>query len=126
MYSQPLEDRENRLNLLSLIDLKRIEDTGLSKLDKHFIRLMAHCLACFKKMVPESSTAGPLPSSSIRSKWLYGQFNELIDESFLTVLLEQFVSAANQLEHIADHFEISPLELTLEDLIQFVQDEEKT
>ena len=71
------------------------------------------------------SSIGPLPSPAIRSRWLLSQDNKLIDEYFLNVLLEQFVSAGNQLDNIAHHFDISPLELTLDYLIQFVKDEDK-
>ena len=125
MYSKPLEDAENRLNLLTLIDLESIEDTGLSNLDKHYIRLMAHCLECFKAMSAGSAT-GPLPNPFVRQEWLLSQGEDLIDESFSKILLEQFVSAANQLEKIADYFDISPLELTVDYLIKFVEDIQKT
>jgi len=124
MSSNSLEDPENNLYSMPLIDLQIIEKTGLSSLDKHYIRLLAHCLGCFKEMVGKVSI-GSLPSPDIRSRWLLSQGNDLIDEYFLNVLLEQFVSAANQLDNIADHFDISPLELTLDYLIQFVKDEEK-
>ena len=124
MSSNPLEDQENSLYVMPLIDLQLIEKTRLSRLDKHYIRLLAHCLGCFKEMAGDSSI-GSLPSPDIRSRWLLSQGNDLIDEYFLNVLLEQFVSAANQLDNIADYFDISPLELTLDYLIQFVKDQEK-
>ncbi len=85
---------------------------------------MAHCLGCFKAMVVGAS-AGPLPSPAVRSEWLLIQGKDLIDGSFVNVLLEQFVSAAKQLEHIADYFRISPLELTLDNLIRFIENHEK-
>mgnify|MGYP001222005399 CR=1 FL=1 len=120
MFSNQLEETENNDQSISLIDIQTIENTGLSSFDKHYIRLLAHCLGCFKEMAGESSI-GSLPSPDIRSRWLRSHGNNLIDEYFLNVLLEQFVSAANQLDNIADHFDISPLELTLDYLIQFVK-----
>ncbi len=125
MYSKPLEDEKNRLNPLTVIDLQIIEDSRVSNFDKHYIRLMAHCLGCFKAMA-DGSTMGPFPNQDIRLKWLQTQIQDLLDESFLYELLEQFVSAANQLEQIADYFKISPLELTVDYLIKFVRDVEKS
>ncbi len=124
MNSMSLEDEENRMNPLTVIDLQKIDEVGLSNHDKHYIRLMAHCLGCFKAMLVDSTT-GALPDPAVRAQWLLSQGKDLADESFLNVLLEQFVSAAIQLEHMADHFQKSPLELTLDDLIQFVKDEDK-
>ena len=70
-------------------------------------------------MVVESEI-GPLPTPSMRTKWLLDHGKDLIEESFINVLFEQFVSAASQFEYIADHFQISPLELNLDYLIQFL------
>ena len=99
----PLEDPENCLSPMSIADFKRIENSGFSNLDQHYLRLIAHCLGCFKSIACESAI-GPLPSKVAVAHWLSSQSKELIDESFANVLLEQFASAAAQLEQIADHF----------------------
>ena len=91
MNSMPLEDEENKLNPLTELDIQKIENGGLSNHDKHYIRLMAHCLGCFKSMLVDS-TIGALPSPGVRSQWLLSQGKDLVDESFLNVLLEQFLS----------------------------------
>ena len=65
-----------------------IENTGFSSQDKHYIRIMAHCLGCFKAMRVESNI-GNLPGPAIRSQWLLSQGKDLVDESFLNVLLDQ-------------------------------------
>ncbi len=116
MYSG--SERQDTTILLNFADIERIEETGFSSLDKHYIRLLAHCLACFKTMT-DGSTKGQLPTSDVCLKWLLEQDGCQADESFASSLLEQFLSAANQLERLADHFEISPLELTLDHLINF-------
>ncbi len=106
--------------LLSLEDIELIELTKLSSLDKHYLRLLGHCLACFKEMA-SGLRRGPLPTDEHRLAWFLKQADFKKDDPFLVVLLEQFVSAANQLNLIAEHYQITPLELSLANLIQFTE-----
>ena len=61
---------------------------------------------------------GSLPNEDNRLKWCLTQPMLAKDESFISVLLDQFSGAANQLESLANELGITPLELTLRDLIQ--------
>ena len=101
---------------LSIEEIKLIDATGLPMVDRHHLRLLAHCLASFKTMANDASS-GPLPEEQDRLEWLMSQpaFTNEID--FVIVLLEQFSLAGNQLERLAATLNISPLELTLEKLI---------
>ena len=125
MFSKEFKEESNNFNPLTLVDHQSIEDTDFSNVDKHYIRLLAHCLGCFKNMA-QGSSIGSLPSPAVQLKWLRMHDQSFIDESFLYTLLEQFGSAANQLERIANHYEISPLELTLDYLINFSKDVENS
>ena len=103
---------------LTYEEIQAIENTGLPSLDKHHVRLLAHCLSCFKSMHGDSSS-GAIPDQEVSAEWLLKQ-TELVSESdFLNVLLEQFASAGKQLELIAAHYKMTPMELTLELLIDF-------
>ncbi len=97
-------------------DLERIEATLLPSLDRHHLRLLAHCLACFKAMAQPSNT-GPLPEERVRLKWFLQNPSLAEDPSFLRILLQQFNVAGDQLEDVAKSCDISPLELGLTDLI---------
>ena len=107
---------------LTLEDVNRIDETALSRLDKHFLRVLAHCLACFKLMSNEKR-CGSLPSEQTRLDWLRSQHYFQREEAFVKVLLEQFAAASKNLEKVADHYQISPLELSLELLISFLEKE---
>ena len=102
---------------LSLRDIERIDETNLSTLDRHHLRLLAHCLECFKAMEPKRSL-GPLPAESLQLEWCLAQQDLSGDRAFISLLLEQFAVAAIQLEIIAATFNKSPLELNLDHLIQ--------
>ena len=109
---------DNINNLLTVKDIERIDITQLSSADKHYIRLMAYCLASFKEMANMSSS-GPFPLEEHRLKWFMEQFALNQDDPFLVALLEQFSCAGDHLETVSDYYQISPLELSLRDLISF-------
>ena len=101
---------------LNLSEIERIDSINLSNIDRHHLRLLAHCLASFKEIADDAST-GHLPSEQDCLQWLVSQPALAKDKAFIRVLLEQFVVAAIQLDKIADECGISPLELTVNELI---------
>ena len=101
---------------LSFEEINLIEETQLPLMDRHHLRLLAHCLACFKSMA-DGSSCGPLPKEEDRLKWLMSQPTLINEKDFITVFLKQLSGAAKQLEVLADESNISPLELTIERLI---------
>ena len=103
---------------LTLDEIQKIDATGLPSIDRHYLRLLAHCLACFKEMASGSST-GEFPIEKDRLKWLLEQPALTNERAFVFVLLEQFAGAAYQLERLAEEYKKSPLELTLDELINW-------
>ena len=101
---------------LSIEDIEKIDASGLSTMSRHRIRLLAHCLSFFKE-ITKNCTSKDLPSKQSLLKWLLEQPSLVNDREFVYVLLEQFLGAERHLENLAIECEISPLELTLDDLI---------
>ncbi len=100
---------------LSKADIELIESTNLSSIDKHHLRILAHCLECFKVMGNESTSF--LPKEKQRLDWFVSQPALENQTAFISVLYEQFAVAADQLESMAADLNIGPLELTLQHLI---------
>lgn len=101
---------------LSRSDAEQIEATLLPNLDRHHLRLLAHCLRSFQ-VIAKPRTSGPLPNQSSLEQWLLQQ-PQLTDEpQFRDLLLGQFLSAALQLEGLARAKGLSPLELSIGELI---------
>ena len=98
-------------------DIQLIEDAQLSNLERHHLRLLAHCLESFKRMA-NGSPSGPLPDERARLQWCLDQPALANEEAFISLLLEQFAVAARQLENLAANCKTSPLELTVIDLIE--------
>ena len=106
---------------LSKDDINLIALTNLSVSEKHHLRMLAHCLHCFKSMNKENS-GGLLP---VKEEWLEWCLNNPImlkDDEFVQVMLEQFSGAAVQLEQLSIDLKVPPLELTLKNLIDAYED----
>ena len=102
---------------LSRADAEQIEATLLPNLDRHHLRLLAHCLRSFQ-VIADPRHSGPLPGRSELEQWLLEQ-PQLVDEpQFRDLLLHQFLAAAQQLEDLATQQDLSPLELNLGELIE--------
>ena len=110
---------------LSLQEIQLIDATDLSSIERHHLRLLAHSLACFKLMA-NGVSYGPLPKEEDRFQWLLSKPAINDNKDFVIIFLQQLASAANQLEILADQCGISPLELTLAELIKTALSQRKT
>ena len=101
---------------LSEEDIKMIGSTNLSVSEKHHLRMLLHCLECFKSMSDENKQ-GLIPNKEVWLEWCLQNPVMFEDDEFVHVLFEQFSGAAIQLEKLSNVLKIPPLELTLKDLI---------
>ena len=97
-------------------DINLIGLTNLSVSEKHHLRMLAHCLQCFKSM-GEGNEAGEIPGKDAWLEWCLKNPKMFKDDEFVQVLFEQFSGAAIQLERLATALKVTPLNLTLKDLI---------
>ena len=101
---------------LSKEDINLIGLTNLSANEKHHLRMLAHCLQCFKSM-SKDNPKGLIP---VKEEWLEWCLKNPImrkDDEFVQVMFEQFSGAAIQLERLSNDLKIAPLDLTLRNLI---------
>ena len=101
---------------LSKDDINLIGSTNLSVSEKHHLRMLLHCLECFKSMSKENEE-GLIPSKEVWLEWCLKNPLMFKDDEFVQVLFEQFSGAAIQLEKLAITLKVAPLDLTLRDLI---------
>ena len=95
--------------------IARIDATLLPQMDRHHLRLLAHCLDSFQAM--DQGKEGQLPDPATRRRW--GEQQPIIaeDPAFLRSLMLQLNGAAAQLQDLADSLSTPPLELRLDDLM---------
>ena len=93
----------------------RSDATLLPEVDRHRLRLLAHCLDSFQTM--SGGSEGLLPDAASRRRWCEQQPAVADDPAFLRSLMQQLNGAAEQLQDLADSLGKPPLELQLDDLI---------
>ena len=101
---------------LSKEDINLIGSTNLSAREKHHLRMLAHCLQCFKSM-SEDNPKGLIPVKEAWIEWCLKNPIMQKDDEFVQVLFEQFSGAAIQLKRLSTAFKVAPLDLTLRNLI---------
>ena len=101
---------------LSKEDINLIGATNLSLSEKHHLRMLLHCLECFKAMRSENEE-GLIPRKEVWLEWCLKNPIMFEDDEFVQLLFEQFAGAAIQLEQLSNALNIAPLNLTLRDLI---------
>ena len=103
-------------------DIHLIGSTNLSVSEKHHLRMLLHCLECFKSMSKENEE-GLIPPKEVWLEWCLKNPIMLKDDEFVQVLFEQFSGAAIQLEKLATALKVAPLDLKLRNLIDAYQDQ---
>ena len=97
-------------------DINLIGSTNLSVSQKHHLRMLLHCLECFKSM-SNGNEEGLIPMKEVWVEWCLQNPKMLKDDEFVQVLFEQFSGAAIQLERLSNALKVAPLDLTLKDLM---------
>ena len=95
--------------------IARIDATLLPQMDRHHLRLLAHCLDSFQVM--DQGEEGQLPDAASRRRWCEQQPIVAEDPNFLRSLMLQLNRAAEQLQALAESLNKAPLQLNLDDLI---------
>ena len=103
-------------------DISLIGATNLSVAEKHHLRMLAHCLECFKSM-NKNNLEGLIPSKELWLEWCLTNPKMFNDDEFVQVLFEQFAGASKQLEKLSAFFQVAPLDLTINDLISAYEEE---
>ncbi len=114
LESRFVDNFEN--NPLSKEDINLIGSTNLSVGEKHHLRMLLHCLECFKSM-SKGNEEGLIPEKDVWLEWCLENPVMFKDDEFVQVLFEQFSGAAIQLEKLSNAVKIAPLNLTLKDLL---------
>ena len=106
---------------LSKEDINLIGTTNLSASEKHHLRMLAHCLQCFKSMSKEDQR-GLIPLKEEWLEWCLKNPVMIKDDEFVQIMFEQFSGAAIQLEKLANDLKVAPLHLTIRNLIDAYDD----
>ena len=99
--------------------VKNIDQLNLSIIQKHHIRLLAHCLEILKEIAKDDITL--FEEDKLLREWCDRQSEKFNDENFNQLFYEQMSSAAKKLNSFSQSIDKNFNELNLEDLIILVQ-----
>ena len=99
--------------------VKNIDQLNLSIIQKHHIRILAHCLEIFKEIAKDDISL--FKEDELLREWCEKQSRKFDDQNFNQLLYEQMSSAAKKLNSFSQSIEKSFKELDLEDLISLVE-----
>ena len=97
---------------------KNIEQLNLSIIQKHHIRLLAHCLEIFKEIAKDNTSL--FEEDNILREWCEIRSQEFNDNNFNQLFYEQMSAAAKKLNSFSQSIEKNFKDLELEDLIILV------
>ena len=99
--------------------VQSIEELQLPIIQKHHIRLLAHCLAVLQDLIDEDY--GAFTEGKRLQEWCKNQSQKFEDENFNELLFIQMSSASKKLNLYAKSIDKTILELDLQDLIALTQ-----
>ena len=109
-FSNPLSDEI----------IQNIDQLNLSIIQKHHIRLLAHCLEIFKEIAKDDTSL--FQEDDLLREWCEVQSQKFNDNNFNQLLYEQMSSAAKKLNFFSQSINKNFKELDLEDLITLVEE----
>ncbi len=109
---------------LSSDDLTLLEASLLPALERHHLRLLAHCLRALQQIA--AAHRGPVPSSAAIEAWMASEPRFQSDPDFAPVFLQQLLGGAAQLERLAAELGCDPLALELPQLVGWAQQQAQT
>ena len=99
--------------------VKNIDQLNLSVIQKHHIRLLAHCLEILKDIAKDDITL--FEEDKLLREWCEKQSKKFNDKKFNQLFYEQMSAAVKKLNFFSKSIEKNFKELDLEDLITLVE-----
>ena len=109
-FSNPLKDEI----------VKNIDELNLPVMQKHHVRLLAHCLEIFKEIAKDDMTL--FQEDELLKEWCYKETKKFNDKNFNQLFYEQMSSASKKLNSFSQSVGKSFKELDLNDLTTLVKE----
>ena len=109
-------------NPLSDAIVKKINQLNLTIIQKHHVRLLAHCLEILKEI--SNDEVSLFEENELLREWCNTQSQKFNDEEFNQLFYQQMSSAAKKLNSFSRSIKKNLKELELEDLIILVEQDQ--
>ena len=116
-YPKPSSD------FLNIQAIQMIDRLDLPIMQKHHLRILAHCLEILKATLPDNnSSSGEV---NLLKEWCNKESQKFNDQKFNDLLYEQLSSTASKLNSFSQRIGKNIKDLEISDLVELVQESEK-
>ena len=106
-------------NPLNIQTIQEIDDLDLSVMQKHHLRILAHCLQILKIINTENSFA--YQSKNLLREWCDNQSKKFDDKKFSDLFYEQLESTSKNLSTFSKKIGKSIEDLEIDDLVLLIE-----
>ncbi len=106
-------------NPLNIQIVEAIDQLDLTIMQKHHVRLLAHCLNTLKLIFTEDSIKSL--EENLLKKWCDNQSKKFNDEQFSDLFYEQLSATAKKLDTFSHKIGKDIWDLDIDDLVMFVK-----
>ena len=106
-------------NLLNMQTIQEIDNLDLPIMQKHHVRILAHCLQIFKIINVDNSFEHQNKNSL--KEWCYNQSKKFDDEKFSDLFYDQLVSTSKKLSTFSKKIGKNIEDLEIDDLVLLVE-----
>ena len=99
---------------------QKIQELDLPLIQKHHVRLLAHCLEIFRNI--SFVNDGKFPTDKLIKDWCAAEVKKIDDYEFTNLLYEQMNAAAEKLDLHSRKIGKNKLDLQISDLVNLVCD----
>ena len=107
------------LNILNIKTIKKIDNLDLPIIQKHHVRILAHCLQILK-IINEDDSSELCDKNSLR-EWCDNQSRKFDDKKFSELFYEQLESTSTKLNTFSQRIGKNIKDLQIEDLALLVE-----
>ena len=106
-------------NPLNIQTIREIDNLNLPIMQRHHVRILAHCLQIVKNLIPDDSTEFCY-KNSLRA-WCDNQSKKFDDKKFSDLFYEQLESTSNRLNTFSQRIGKNLKDLDIDDLVFLVE-----
>ena len=110
------------INSFNIQTIKAIDQLDLSIMQKHHLRILAHCLIILKSTYLKQNSYFSFESDKALREWCNNYSQKFNDQKFNDTLYVQLISTAKKLDNFAKRLNKNLHDLEIDDLALLVQE----
>ena len=110
-------------DFLNIQTIQKIDQLNLPMMQKHHVRILAHCLFILKDLSSDNNSSSG--EANLLKEWCNKESQKFNDQKFNDLLYEQLASTAKKLNFFSKSIGKRIKDLEISDLVELVQEIDK-